>query len=145
MRALTLWQPWASLIAWGLKQYETRSWRTDYRGPLAIHAGMTTAGFKAVGYMPQIRRVLAERSTEPHDLPRGAVLCIVQLEGCYPITPEVAGEVEQMRGQDEIAFGDWSDGRYAWRLRVLEQFDRPVRAKGNQGFWEWERPANVSN
>ena len=38
IKALTLWQPWASLIAWGEKQYETRSWSTEYRGLLAIHA-----------------------------------------------------------------------------------------------------------
>ena len=38
MRAFTLTQPWASLIAIGLKMHETRSWRTSYRGPLLIHA-----------------------------------------------------------------------------------------------------------
>lgn len=38
MKALTLWQPWASLIALGVKTIETRSWSTSYRGPLAIHA-----------------------------------------------------------------------------------------------------------
>ena len=38
MKALTIWQPWASLIAGGAKQYETRSWATQYRGPIAIHA-----------------------------------------------------------------------------------------------------------
>lgn len=37
--ALSLWQPWASLIALGVKTIETRSWSTQYRGPLAIHAG----------------------------------------------------------------------------------------------------------
>lgn len=40
MKALTIWQPWASLIACGAKQYETRSWATKYRGPIAIHAAM---------------------------------------------------------------------------------------------------------
>ena len=40
MKALTIWQPWASLIARGVKQYETRSWATKYRGPIAIHAAM---------------------------------------------------------------------------------------------------------
>jgi len=35
MKALTLYQPFASLVALGLKQVETRSWRTSYRGPLA--------------------------------------------------------------------------------------------------------------
>jgi hypothetical protein len=38
MKAITIWQPWASLIAIGAKQYETRSWETKYRGPIAIHA-----------------------------------------------------------------------------------------------------------
>lgn len=38
MKAITLWQPWASLIACGAKTIETRSWGTPYRGPLAIHA-----------------------------------------------------------------------------------------------------------
>lgn len=40
MKALTVRQPWASLIAAGVKTIETRSWSTRYRGPLAIHAGM---------------------------------------------------------------------------------------------------------
>lgn len=45
MKALTLWQPWASLVALGVKTIETRSWSTGYRGPLAIHAASTNAGF----------------------------------------------------------------------------------------------------
>lgn len=45
MKALTLWQPWASLIALGVKSIETRAWSTSYRGPLAIHAAATTKGF----------------------------------------------------------------------------------------------------
>lgn len=38
MKALSLWQPWATLIANGAKQIETRSWSTSYRGPILIHA-----------------------------------------------------------------------------------------------------------
>ena len=38
MRAVSLWQPWASLIADGRKKVETRHWPMHYRGPLAIHA-----------------------------------------------------------------------------------------------------------
>src|SRR5580765_8422282 len=38
MKILSLHQPWASLVAIGAKRYETRSWKTDYRGPIAIHA-----------------------------------------------------------------------------------------------------------
>jgi len=38
MKAITIWQPWASLLASGGKMYETRPWETSYRGPIAIHA-----------------------------------------------------------------------------------------------------------
>ena len=38
VRILTLWEPWATLMAIGAKRIETRSWATRYRGPLAIHA-----------------------------------------------------------------------------------------------------------
>jgi hypothetical protein len=43
VKALTLWQPWASLVALGVKSIETRSWSTSYRGPLAIHASKRPA------------------------------------------------------------------------------------------------------
>ena len=38
VKAITIWQPWASLVAVGAKTMETRSWPTKYRGPIAIHA-----------------------------------------------------------------------------------------------------------
>ena len=38
MKCLSLWQPWASLVVIGAKRFETRSWPTNYRGPLLIHA-----------------------------------------------------------------------------------------------------------
>lgn len=46
MRAITLTQPWASLVAIGAKRIETRNWATRYRGPLAIHAA---AGLRPIG------------------------------------------------------------------------------------------------
>ena len=46
IKALSLWQPWASAIAVGYKHYETRSWKTDYRGWLGIHAAKTKRGLK---------------------------------------------------------------------------------------------------
>lgn len=51
-RALTLHQPWAQLVALGVKTIETRSWSTSYRGPLAIHAGKNTEydGWKVGDY-----------------------------------------------------------------------------------------------
>ena len=52
MRALTIRQPWASLIAAGMKTIETRSWSTKYRGPLAIHAGKHEPAVCAYQHLP---------------------------------------------------------------------------------------------
>ena len=122
MKALTIQQPWASLIADHRKKIETRSWSTPHRGPIAIHAAMRSLDADLAvlcGY-------------EPNDLPRGAVLCIAQL---------VAIErVEEVRGdllEQELLFGNYGDGRYAWFLENVEQFERPIPARGALGLWEW--------
>ena len=66
IRALSLRQPWASLVADGRKTIETRTWRTRYRGTLAIHA-----------------------SARPHDdLPTGGIIAIARLYDCRPMTAD---------------------------------------------------------
>ena len=40
LKVLTLRQPWATLVAEGIKKYEFRSWKTNYRGKILIHAGI---------------------------------------------------------------------------------------------------------
>ena len=51
MKAITIWQPWASLLACGGKRFETRSWATSYRGPIAIHAAKKSV-FDALALIP---------------------------------------------------------------------------------------------
>ena len=61
MRALTLWQPYASLIAMGVKVYETRSWGTAYRGDLVIHAAAKRdQDVLAAMRLPDIRRAFMQ-------------------------------------------------------------------------------------
>src|SRR5271154_3146538 len=88
MKALTLWQPWASLMAMGHKKVETRVWETKYREPIAIHAAMQLppAWLGTSQENPEFKRLLEELlpGTGSLDsrvamLPRGAVLCIVNL------------------------------------------------------------------
>lgn len=75
MRALTLIQPWATLIVHHGKDIENRSWMASYRGPLLIHAGkkIDPAGFELA---EQFGIVL------PDDLPAGGIIGRVQLIGC---------------------------------------------------------------
>ena len=137
MRALTVHQPWASLIACGAKRYETRSRRCDLHtiGPeLAIHAGKRLA--LPYELTPResdaIALALLKHGLKWGDVPLSAVLCIVRVIS-----------IESTQGKPpktEAQLGDWSRGCYAWRLEVLEVFDPPIPARGMQGLWEWERP-----
>ncbi len=134
MKAITLCQPWAGLVAAGVKTIETRTWSTDYRGPLAIHAAK---GFGYLGGISGYRRVCSEepmRGTierHPDYLTEtfGAVLCVVDLVGVYPVTAVLFGIEEFL--------SDVTPGRFAWMLKNLKLLDLPIPARGKQGLWEW--------
>jgi len=64
MKAISLWQPWASMIASGKKTIETRKWATSYRGDLLI---------------------CSTRKPVVGNLPLGQALCIVEVCGCLPM------------------------------------------------------------
>ena len=136
VRAISLTQPWATLVAIGAKTIETRSWGTSYRGPLAIHAS------KAFGYDEQLlcysepfRWVLQSAGfVDPIQLPRGAVLAIARLVGCRRVDRRT--ELPSVLS-NEFAFGDFSEGRYLWDLEVLERLSPPQNAKGALGIWHW--------
>ena len=150
MKALTLWQPWASLVALGKKRIETRSWSTKYRGELAIHAAASlppkwlgasrhNEEFRdAIADVFNCRRDRDERMGFHVDdalkkLDYGAVLCIVNLvsiEETSEMFPEHLPDYERL-------FGNYEPGRYAWALEVVEVFDEPIPAKGNRMLWNW--------
>lgn len=135
MKAITLWQPWATLIAIGAKQFETRSWDTNYRGPLAIHAAKRPVS--RVDVSPAISRALAENGYADYDwskLPYGCIVCTVDL--VYTLyTEQAVGS--SLFGPLELHFGDYTPGRFAWRLDDVQPVDN-VPAVGRQGFWEWQ-------
>lgn len=150
MPCLSLTQPWASLVATSNKMIETRSWRTSYRGPLAIHA--------AKRFPPEARTLAMEYDFwEPlslagytleqihqgdrltHDLPLGAVVATCHLVDCVPtreIVPSLSDQEEQ--------FGDYTSGRWAWVLAAVRRLPEPISAVGHLGFWEWTVPDGVA-
>lgn len=141
MKALTLWQPWASLIAIGEKRVETRCWSTAHRGPLAIHASskIPPRWLGPSRHTQKFRNELADVLLCRNDavesmirtLPLGSILCIAKLHEIRPT--EQAREILCER---ELIFGNYEDGRYAWFLEVTERFD-PIPAKGNRLLWNW--------
>lgn len=149
MKALTILQPWASLIALGHKRIETRGWRTDYRGPIAIHAG------KSCEYAFLLQREPFSRY-RLSDLPLGAIVAKAHLVQCLPILviPSLPACLTAERGRvlmwsgtnqprddfamHELAFGDYSTHcRWGWVLENVQRLPDPTPARGAQGLWEW--------
>jgi len=133
MKAITLYQPWASLIAAGIKRYETRHWpprsgQLTEGEELAIHAGM-----RIVKPLPPYLEELIANLPETLPLPTGAVLCVCRFEGTA-FTYDVRDQV----GDTERACGDWSFGRFAWELTVLRVFPHGIPTRGHQGIWNWD-------
>lgn len=132
MKALTVWQPWASLIMAGWKRYETRHWATFYRGPLAIHAAQRLI----TDIDDRLWDMLAADfgMNWPKELPRGRMLGTVRLTDCKHTEAFDVDAIEQL-------CGDWTPGRFAWRLDDFRTFDSPPEVKGRQGFFSWHDPA----
>jgi hypothetical protein len=124
MRILSLTQPWASAIPLGLKTWETRSWPTKYRGPVGIHAAK---GFpKWAKEFAETERALGRI---PARLPLGAVIAVVDLTDCVWAT-HVSSEV----GAIERLYGDYSPGRFAWKLENIRALAVPIGWKGALGL-----------
>lgn len=120
-------------IVLGYKGHETRSWRTSYRGLVAIHAAK---GVSRAAKEFTEEEIAIGRLSLP--IPLGAVLCIVELKDCRP-TEDVALEVSAL----ERRYGDYSPGRWAWTLELRRVFD-PIPARGALGLWEWSLPDVVT-
>lgn len=126
MRAISLWQPWASLWLSPLKPHETRHWPTNYRGWLAVHA--------AKRLVSDCGEALDELCIDQfgaqwrRTLPRGAILGAVHLVDCIPT------EVIITSDQDREC-GDFSDGRYGWKRDEWKRLREPVPYIGRQGFF----------
>jgi activating signal cointegrator 1 len=180
MRVLTLTQPWATLVAIGEKEIETRSWATSYRGPLAIHAasGLGPVGGQAglvelcltepfrsaliaLGCLRVDRRhdigtrknpayfhIESKVSAKPAYslvLPRGAIVAVCELADIKTIEAPMRGRtwiIMEQTGLDpatlteqERAFGDYADGRYAWLLADVRRLPEPIPCSGAQRPW----------
>ena len=131
MKALTIHQPYASWIMDGTKWVENRTWATGYRGPLAIHAGLSQVG--------------------QGTYPRGVILGTVQLVACETLArmrelaaqfgddyrlPSEAPHVS--RSIIDLLEHNHTWGVVCWILESPVQFAHPIPAKGHQGLWIWD-------
>jgi activating signal cointegrator 1 len=128
---LSIIQPWASLIAIGAKRIETRSWKTDYRGPVAVHASKNFPDWSLCFHEP-FRSALNEfRDTYSITIPTGAIIATATIADCVPVDlvpPDLLTEQER-------AFGNYMPGWYAWILGEVKRLQQPIQCRGALGLW----------
>lgn len=129
MKCLSLIQPWATLIAIGAKRIETRSWKTNYRGELYIHAS------KRIDNKTLIRPSFA-KALNNQLIPTGVIIAKCKLIDCVKMTEEFISEVKA-KGY-EYDFGEYKVGRYGWVLENIEILDLPVKISGHLGIWNFD-------
>src|SRR5262249_16726504 len=136
MKALSLWQPWASLMAIGAKKIETRSWSTDYRGLIAIHAAQKWNGDLRDQCLAQpfCDRLFGDGHFENSaKLPRGGFVAVGKLRRCLSTTRDA--NFIPSKQSDEFWFGDYSEGRCMWVFDEIWKLSSPVYAIGQRGLW----------
>ncbi len=128
MKTLTLREPWASLVAFGPKRVETRSWRTAYRGPLYIHGGAANIS-RRDSHIEELLALLPQR-----EMAYGLVVCRCILADCLPM--DEAFFASFPLSPVERLCGEYAPGRFAWVLDQVEPLAKPFPAKGRLGLWE---------
>ncbi|MFD3274597.1 2-oxoglutarate dehydrogenase E1 [Paenibacillus dendritiformis] len=146
MKAITIHQPWATLIALEEKENETRGWSTRYRGPIAIHAGKHID--RDACETEPIKSTLEKHGYTADNLPTGAVLAIANLRECWKIGSDYesgelilyikSGSLAKQVSMKEEAFGWYDNRRFAWQMINVQKLPEPIPARGQQGIWNWE-------
>ena len=125
MKAITIKQPWASLIVYGIKDIENRNWRTNFRGRILIHSSAKGDIAKFGCLQPNQRLKVLNTPISRicfNDLPFGSIIGSVEIVDCVQNHPSI-----------------WADkGVYNWVLANPVLFKNPIPAKGKLSFWEYD-------
>jgi hypothetical protein len=121
MKAISLWEPWASFMAMGAKKKspppaELLHWLRRYKQEFGVYGSTGYDVFDA--------------------LPFGHAVCVVEVYDCVETDAYAAGDVFASASYLEACLGDYSVGRFVWRTRNLRRFDKPFPVKGSQGFFD---------
>ena len=126
MKALTIKEPWATLIIEGYKAYEFRSWKTNYRGKILIHAGMS------------LEKENAEKFKDYNlNYSKGAIIGEAEITDCIFVTKEIN---EKLKELNPLVYGKSGHvEKYAWKLENVKKYEEPIFVKGQLGFWNYDK------
>lgn len=131
--ALSLYPPYATLVAILAKKIETRSWEIKYRGLLAIHATKSFPKWaNEICSKEPFKSTLASAGYNSYkELPTGKVVALSNIVDCFQFT------ADNIPDEPEYSFGDYSPGRYGIVLANTIRLPEPILAKGSQRLWKW--------
>lgn len=121
MKVLTLKQPWATLVAEGIKKYEFRTWKTNYRGKVLIHAG---AGVE--------KKELARFKDLNLEYPSKRIIAEVEIEDCLELDDNLN---KKIINENNIAYGSKYRTGYAWKLKNVKKINVDKDINGKLGLW----------
>lgn len=125
MKVLTIKEPWATLIIDGYKKYEFRSWKTNYRGKILIHAGMSME-----------LDVLNKVSNYNLKCSKGAIIGEATITDCIKVDEKFDNDLKKL---DPIVYGQSNHNNvYAFKLDNVIKYDNPIPVKGKLGLWNYE-------
>lgn len=134
MKALTICQPYAHLIATGDKRVENRSWPTRYRGPLLIHAGKSRSWL----CLDEGSNIDEEYGIPVADMAFGAIVATARLVDCLPLDGIMRGQYSGL--YPWLASHEHTEGPWCWVLADEVSLAEPVPARGAQGLWDFPWP-----
>ena len=124
MKAITLKQPWATLVIEGYKKYEFRTWKTNYRGEIYIHAG------KSVD-----KKAMEKLKNLNLEYPKSKILGKVIIEDCIQLNDELNKKISD---ENPLVYGHKKDRKgYAWKLGKVTKMNIEKEIKGKLGLWEY--------
>lgn len=156
LKAISLWQPWASLVSIGAKRFETRSWappKALLHQRIAIHAAKAANALTMRGVSHEAREAMSDAFARSNftsaefnvGLPRGAIVCTARLVAYWQVGPSneygptfvgFCGLTSYRQFEAPDLFGDYSVGRWIWALADVCRLDVPVPFLGRQGFFD---------
>lgn len=134
MKAISLWQPWASLWLSPAKRHETRHWQTRYRGKLLVHAAKKLVD----GPDGDLAGILIEQFGQNwrDALRYGAILGMVDLVDVVPTERIVNAWRWTDEERTDNACGNFDDGRYGWKRGTYWVFPEPIPYRGRQTLFD---------
>jgi hypothetical protein len=126
-KVLSIKEPFASLIANEIKHIETRSWKTNYRGEIYIHASLTSNSLQGRDELKELVKTI--------DVKPSYILCKATLKDCILMDEKFIKDIK--KNHQEYICGRYEIGRYAWVLTNVKKI-KPIKAKGKLGIWNYD-------